>query len=149
MRRAQNADPAPGRPSALSAEQAVAELREAGFEPEEDYPGNTLTSWTMRCTICGTPRRTTLNNVRRKGGCWHGDDRRFTHQQAADILAALGHRPLEDYPGRRIAPWHVACGACHQPYHRSLSLIHTGRPCPHCHTAPRRTTPDHDKEASR
>ena len=59
---------------AANAEAAVALMREAGFEPLEDYPGSHQ-RWRCRCTRCGeisTPRRASVRKGHGCRHCWHG-----------------------------------------------------------------------------
>ncbi|HEY8985332.1 MAG TPA: hypothetical protein VIU15_37870 [Streptomyces sp.] len=51
---------------------AVAVMREAGYEPEEPYPGRRSSPWSVRCTTCEKPRRPTLHQVARGLRCRHG-----------------------------------------------------------------------------
>ena len=50
------------------ADNAVAEMRAAGWEPLTPYPGSGE-RWLARHILCDTERETTLNAVRLKGSC--------------------------------------------------------------------------------
>ncbi|MDT3396810.1 hypothetical protein RKE29_09170 [Streptomyces sp. B1866] len=51
--------------------EAAAELREAGFEPIETYPGRASVGWSCRCLTCGAARRLKLSDVRAGRRCLH------------------------------------------------------------------------------
>ncbi|MDT3396449.1 hypothetical protein RKE29_07305 [Streptomyces sp. B1866] len=51
--------------------EAAAELREAGFEPIEAYPGRASVGWSCRCLTCGAARRLKLSEVRAGRRCMH------------------------------------------------------------------------------
>ncbi|MDT3399933.1 hypothetical protein RKE29_25430, partial [Streptomyces sp. B1866] len=51
--------------------QAVAEMRAAGYEPIESYPGRATVSWSCRCLTCGAARRLKLSDARGGRRCRH------------------------------------------------------------------------------
>jgi hypothetical protein len=52
-------------------QQAEEEMRAAGYEPEEPYPGKVNTQWTVRCVECGQLRHPSLTHIRRGIRCKH------------------------------------------------------------------------------
>lgn len=49
--------------------QAVAEMRAAGFEPQEPFPGSVHAPWKVRCTTCCEVSWPRLHKIRHGGGC--------------------------------------------------------------------------------
>ncbi|WNE95563.1 hypothetical protein PS467_09565 [Streptomyces luomodiensis] len=49
---------------AAQLDSALWEVRQAGFDPDEDYPGTTDRPWRLVCIGCGTPRRLSLTAIR-------------------------------------------------------------------------------------
>lgn len=54
------------------ARQSEQELREAGYEPLEPYPGDGHKPWRSRCMTCGQVRRPNLVTIRSGRRCLHG-----------------------------------------------------------------------------
>ncbi|MYS17876.1 hypothetical protein [Streptomyces sp. SID4982] len=108
--------------------QASAEVRAAGFEPLEPYPGRTTDRWRCRCP-CGNEVATRLTSVRsgvnscvkcrRSGG-------RTEPQKAAAEARAAGFEPLETYPGKTTDQWRCRCG-CGTDVTLTLTGIRGGR----------------------
>lgn len=55
----------------ISAEAAVWQLKEAGYEPLGPYPGRSDKPWPARCDGCGRTRRPRLSEIRRGLRCQH------------------------------------------------------------------------------
>lgn len=51
------------------ADSAEWEMKQAGFEPEEDYPGRATRRWAVRCVTCGASMRVSLESVRNGVRC--------------------------------------------------------------------------------
>ncbi|MET8979398.1 hypothetical protein ABZX85_27725 [Streptomyces sp. NPDC004539] len=56
--------------SVTEAAEAVAEMRDAGYEPRTSYEGPTY-PWPSECLTCGALRRPSLRSVRRGARCRH------------------------------------------------------------------------------
>jgi hypothetical protein len=96
----------------VTAEEAEADLRAAGYEPLEPYPMRVVRPWKVRCSTCEYEWTLNLNKVRMGQKCAHD---RVTAKDAENRLHALGFEPLEAYPGRLDLPWSVRCIACKKP----------------------------------
>lgn len=116
----------PHRPK-LTEREAVDQLREAGYEPLEPYPGQRGAPWPAQCLTCGGHRHVTLNNLATGRRCTHR--RSATLDQAATEMRAAGYEPLEPYPGTVRARWQVECTDCGRPKARTLNEIRRGRRC--------------------
>ncbi|MFC4328367.1 hypothetical protein ACFPC0_11065 [Streptomyces andamanensis] len=55
----------------LTHEEAAEEVRAAGYEPMEPYPGRTAQMWTLKCLTCKRDCRTHLSWIRRGKVCQH------------------------------------------------------------------------------
>jgi hypothetical protein len=98
-----------------NAEFAAGEMRAAGFEPLEPYPGRATDRWRCRCS-CGNEVTTRLSFARSgtRGckKCPRAGGRTEPAAAAAEVRAA-GFEPLEPYPGKTTDRWrcHCSCGA--------------------------------------
>lgn len=121
-------------------ERASAEMRAAGFEPLEPYPGRTTDRWRCRCS-CGSEVMTRLSSVRsgttgckkcpRSGG-------RTDPATAAAEARSAGFEPLEPYPGKTTDRWRCCCG-CNTDVTLTLTSIRRGRTaCGACSQGPTR-----------
>ncbi|SCF73332.1 hypothetical protein GA0115254_114434 [Streptomyces sp. Ncost-T10-10d] len=109
-------------------ERASAEVRAAGFEPLEPYPGRTTDRWRCRCS-CGNEVMTRLSSVRsgttgckkcpRSGG-------RTDPATAAAEARAAGFEPLEPYPGKTTDRWRCRC-RCSTAITLTLTSLRGGR----------------------
>lgn len=122
-----------GRPRGTSPGRAEDELRTAGYEPLEPYPGTVLSPWRVTCTECEVERTITLNYVRRGRRCSHRDPERtkVPVEAAEEELRAAGYRPLEPYPGNVGIGWLAMCLTCGNPRRPSIGKIRQGRRCAH------------------
>ncbi len=118
----------------MSAEEAAAELRTAGFDPLEDYPGRPELAWTATCLKCGRRRRVKLGALRRGARqCSHG----FTvvsspitdPAQANEEMRAAGFEVGEPYPGKTVQGWTVRCAVCKKRRRLSLARVRAGERC--------------------
>lgn len=125
-----------GRPRGTSPEQAEEELRTAGYEPLEPYPGTVLALWLARCMECDLTRHITLNYVHRGRRCHHKDpdSMKVPADMAEEELRAAGYRPLEPYPGATGAEWTSQCLTCGQTRRPTVKKIRQGRRCGHLNT---------------
>lgn len=135
---------------------AVAEMRAAGFEPMEDYPGAEK-PWRCRHEPCGRELTPSLNTVRANGTACRECSARtagrvvWTAETAEATFRDRGLDPLEPWPGSSSKPWrarHVECGRIVSP---RLGNVAAGQgPCRECgleasHAAMRL---DHDRAAA-
>ena len=135
---------------------AVAEMRAAGFEPMEDYPGAEK-PWRCRHEPCGRELTPSLNTVRANGTACRECSARtagrvvWTAETAEATFRDRGLEPLEPWPGSSSKPWrarHVECGRIVSP---RLGNVAAGQgPCRECgqeasHAALRL---DHDRAAA-
>ncbi|MFF7362332.1 hypothetical protein [Streptomyces sp. NPDC008125] len=130
--------------NSVNDESASAEMRTAGFEPLEPYPGRTTDRWRCRCS-CGTEVAMRLSSIRsgtvgckkcpRAGG-------RTEPAKAAAEAHAAGFEPLEPYPGKTTDRWRCRC-LCGADATLTLTSIRGGRTgCEKCsRNATRRTPP--------
>lgn len=62
----------PSRDSVAQAESAEWEMRQAGYDLDEDYPGSPSIRWSVTCSACSAPRKVSLQSVRRGARCHCG-----------------------------------------------------------------------------
>lgn len=112
--------------------QAAAEMRAAGLEPSEPYPGVNI-PWKCTCLVCGDECAPRLGHVRsRGGGCFRcGRERgslkqRTQPEEAAAEMRAVGAEPLEPYPGLANSPWKCQCLVCGAVISPSLTRVRGG-----------------------
>ena len=110
----------------VTAEEAVADLRAAGYEPLEPYPGRVVRPWKVRCSTCNYGWTLNLNRVRMGQKCTHP---RLTAKHANELLRSLGFEPLEEYPGRRDYAWLVRCISCKEVRRTRLANLKNRGPC--------------------
>jgi hypothetical protein len=98
---------------------AEADMRAAGIEPNEPYPGS-RTSWRGECMRCHRPVAPKLTDIRNgRGGCWHcgtkkrGIARRNDSAAAVQVMLDAGLKPLEPYTTSNV-PWKCRCMDCGQ-----------------------------------
>lgn len=121
-----------------SPDDAVVEMRQAGAEPLEPFPG-AATPWRVRCLACRTTNSKRLRDVRSGQGpcvaCARANGRekmRGPADLAADQMRAAGAEPLEPFPGVKF-PWKVRCLKCGATVSPRLANIRRGDgPCVHC-----------------
>jgi len=120
-------------------DQAVADMRAAGLEPLEPYPG-LKKPWRCRCTTCGRPTSPAYGGIRAgQGGCRHcadvnaGRARREDPGRAVADMRAAGLEPLEPY-STSMTPWRCRCLTCGHEVTPTLSKIRSGRRCRYCAT---------------
>jgi hypothetical protein len=105
--------------ASVGSDNAVADMRAAGLEPLEPYPGHTAGPWRCRCTKCGSEVTARLQKIRAGEGCCKrcgveasAAARRADGEQAAALMRAAGLEPLEPYPGGNHRPWRCRCMTC-------------------------------------
>lgn len=103
----------------IESDVAVADVRAAGLEPLEAYPGHTASPWRCRCARCGSEVTARLQKIRSGEGCCvrcgieaSAAGRRADAEQAAALMRAAGLEPLEPYPGGNHRPWRCRCVKC-------------------------------------
>lgn len=115
----------------ISVEQAEADMRAAGFDPLDDYPGSGK-QWRCQCRECGRESTPTLMTARRGARCGYCAGARVDPSEAADVMRAHELEPLEPYPGSH-APWLCRCLLCGRevrPRFHHVSL--RGSSCRYC-----------------
>lgn len=115
----------------ISADEAVARIRDAGFEPIDPYPGSVLAKW--RCWhLCGAECSPTLNNARSAKPCRSCGGRSLVSaDDAVALMRERGLEPLEPFPGR-TEPWRCRCiAAGHEVSVKFWQRTNT-RGCPTC-----------------
>ncbi|MFF4652569.1 hypothetical protein [Streptomyces sp. NPDC001380] len=130
------------RPSAhglIDPDAAAAQMRAAGLEPLEPYPGRANLPWRCRCLRCGdagTPRLTGIRSGR--GGCRRCGNAAVAagkiaakSQEATEVVRAAGFEPLEPYPGSG-RPWRCRCRACGKESTPTYGNVRGGTGCRHC-----------------
>jgi hypothetical protein len=136
---------------AVTPDDAVQLMRDAGFEPLEPYPGS-MTPWMCRHFDCGevmSPRYAHVQQGRR--ACKRCSTKYLSElfsldpNEAAEVMRAAGLEPLEPYPGNN-KPWrcrHLECGRVVTPMRSSITQGQGGcRACGQMRLAELFRTPD-------
>ena len=92
-------------------EDAKSDMRAAGAEPLEEYPG-ALKKWKCLCMSCGReifPRRATIQQG--QGACKFCAGVAVDSDEAAQFMIESNLIPLEKYPGAK-SNWKCRCGMC-------------------------------------
>lgn len=101
----------------VSAEDAVATMRAAGLEPQEDYPGAGK-PWTCIHSRCGRTVTPAYREVRKGGsGCVYCSGKVVDPDEAAATMRSAGLEPQHEYRGA-AKPWaciHIQCGRLVSP----------------------------------
>lgn len=118
---------------------AEAEMRTAGFEPLEPYPGAGV-RWRCRHTLCGGTVFPRLVKIRSGvGGCLACVGRAPVDPSVAEAeMRAIGMEPLQPFPGRVRDPWQCRCVRCGHIGTPNLNNIRRGQGG--CNGCARRTT---------
>jgi hypothetical protein len=102
---------------AQRAPEAIDDMRQAGVEPLDPYPG-TSAPWRSRCLTCGSEVWPRLSGIRGgQGACLKcGRDRaserqRLPHEKAAALMLERGLEVLEPYVNSN-SPWKCRCLTC-------------------------------------
>ena len=119
---------------------ANTEMRKAGIEPVEPYPGKTTTPWRGWCRRCESPTVTTLLLIRtgscgcRSCGIEISVENRRTKSEPAAVqdMVCAGLLPLEPFEATR-KPWNCRCLQCHRDVTPTLDNIRQGHSgCVYC-----------------
>jgi hypothetical protein len=113
---------------AAGLEKAEADMRAAGFEPLEPYPGAGV-RWRCRHVVCGHTVYPRLFRIRAgAGGCLACAGRAPVDPVAAEAeMRAAGMEPLERFPGRVRDPWTCSCLRCGHIGTPNLNNIRRGQ----------------------
>ncbi|MFF3716132.1 hypothetical protein [Streptomyces prasinus] len=108
--------------------QAEADMRAAGFEPLEPYPG-ARARWSCRHLACGRIVQPRLFGIRAgKGGCRACAGRAPVDRETAEAeMRAIGMEPLEPFPGRVRDRWMCRCMMCGHVGAPALNNIRRGQ----------------------
>jgi hypothetical protein len=115
----------------VTAEQAVAEARAAGYEPGEPYPGKASALWKMRCVECGQPRTLRLTNIRQGRRCHHLRAPSPSEDEVRKELAEAGFELVDGWDGRAFTVLSLRCVECGQIKRRHLGDVRQGKLCGH------------------
>lgn len=137
----------------VTPEQAVAEVREGGYEPEEPYPGGATRMWRVYCVECGAPRVVRLTQVRHgRKRCAHSapraladetpQERERRERERRREMVRAGYRPLEAPPRLVGQVMDVVCVLCGMPRRVALADVRSGRRCAHTNRGPNRINRD-------
>src|SRR5688572_23321521 len=102
------------RRSQWTSQEAVAIMRDAGFEPLEDYPGRAMGKWRCKCLRCGNESAPNLSRVRAGSRCYFcgrkavSVARRTPDAVAVAEMEAAGLTPLVPFPHAEN-PWLSQC----------------------------------------
>jgi hypothetical protein len=118
-------------PNYVSAEDAVAIFKLAGFEPLVDYPG-TEVGWKSIHLACGREVTPRFGYVKRNNaGCAYCAGKLVHPDEAENVMRLAGFKTLTPYPGSQTA-WpsiHDNCGKEVSPQYASVRL---GGGCKYC-----------------
>lgn len=115
----------------VTPEQAVSEMRAAGYEPEEPWPGRASAQWKVRCRECGWPRAVRLTYARKGIPCSHRAPVGLPEEEVRKELEAAGFELLSGYDGHAITILDLRCIECGQVKRRPLSDVRAGKLCGH------------------
>ncbi|WP_138902993.1 hypothetical protein [Streptomyces albidochromogenes] len=112
---------------AVGRERAEADLRAAGFEPLEPYPG-ARARWRCRHLACGSVVHPRLFRIRAGSGCLACAGRAPVDPAVAEAdMRAAGLQPLVPFPGRVRDPWKCRCVRCGHLCAPTLNNIRRGQ----------------------
>lgn len=115
-------------------------LSACGVTPAEPYPGSVTALWRLQCNGCGASVQSTLRLLRSGGlkcePCAYArrkaGGKRFTEDQARNLMLKAGFVPREPYPGARM-PWRSTCSSCGRDVSPRLdSVANSGTGCMYC-----------------
>ncbi|MFI9273973.1 hypothetical protein ACIGXM_25180 [Kitasatospora sp. NPDC052896] len=119
---------------------AADQMRAAGLEPLEPYPGRANLPWRCRCTTCGNEGTPRLAGIRGgRGGCRPCGNATARAAEVATnapiataAMLAAGFEPLESYTGSG-SPWRCRCTRCGKESTPRFDNARSGRSgCRHC-----------------
>lgn len=117
--------------SKWTSEQAIAIMRDAAFEPLEDYPGRAVAKWRCKCLRCGKESTPNLSKVRSGSRCYFCGRkavslaRRTPEAAAVAEMQAAGLTPLVPFPDAEN-PWLSQCRACGREVRPRLTSVRRG-----------------------
>lgn len=112
---------------AAGGERAETDMRGAGFEPLDPYPGAGA-RWRCRHLACGRVVHPRLFGVRAGGGCQVCAGRAPVDPAVAEAdMRAIGMQPLEPFPGRVRDPWKCRCLRCGHTGAPALNNVRGGQ----------------------
>ena len=123
--------------------EAIAEMRAAGVEPLETYPG-AMRPWKVRCLTCGKETAPALISVRQgQSACRYCAARRMVEERIAAtkskslrLMRKAGFEPIGEYQGV-TRPWKSRCVTCGKTSSPRPKDVNKGHGCRHCaSTAP-------------
>ncbi|MEN9646625.1 MAG: hypothetical protein RL238_3294 [Actinomycetota bacterium] len=116
---------------------AVEQMRSAGFEPLEPYPG-AHKAWRSIHLPCGAECSPTLSHAKHDGGgcarCGRArtiSARLNNPETCIAVMRAAGLEPQQPYPGRH-RPWRSLCVTCGQVVSPHYGTVAKGGGCKHC-----------------
>ena len=117
--------------AALSHDAATEVMRQAGFEPLEQYKSADK-PWLTRCLTCQDERPRRLRAIQQGSGCraCAGLDP-ITREAATAVFLAAGFEPVENFSGAN-APWRARCMTCGTVKNRYYGHIKNGGGCGDC-----------------
>lgn len=122
-----------GQRKTLPAAEAETDMRAAGLEPLDAYPGANK-AWRCRCEKCGKEVSPRLNSVRNmgQGGCQYcAGTARLDPDVAVAVMLGAGLKPLVPYPGAS-KPWPCRCKTCGNEVSPRLTTVREGHGCRIC-----------------
>lgn len=100
------------------------QVRAAGFEPQETFPGWCSRPWKVRCADCKKVWTITLTRVRGGLRCTHHARKRVERHRLT--AAGAGFTPLDPSPRQHHLPWKVSCTRCGREQIWSLAKMKSG-----------------------
>jgi hypothetical protein len=91
---------------------AIAAMRQRGFEPLEDFPGATKL-WKVRCRSCHREFETYFHSLKTNKRCKYCAGVEVDEAMTSQVLASLKLTPLEKFPGAK-QPWKMRCLKCNR-----------------------------------
>lgn len=116
----------------VDAEDAIALMRKAKFEPLESFPGSNK-SWKSKCLRCGRVVQPTYSSIQSgQKGCVYCGGKKVDPQEAFDFMVSVGLTPLESYK-RADGQWKCRCIKCLREVTPSYSSVRQGQSgCIYC-----------------
>jgi hypothetical protein len=110
----------------LKDEDAAADMKAAGLDPLEPYPG-TSRPWRCRCLTCDrevSPKHAHV--ARNGGGCRYCKGYSVDIEEARAVMLAAGVEPLTPYPGSKV-PWQCRCLTCDREVTPRFDMVKQGQ----------------------
>jgi len=116
--------------SKVDTEDAIAVMKNKGFEPLVPYPGNKF-PWESKCLKCSRTTSPTYSSVLKGTGCKYCGKRAVDPLDAKAAMLKRGFKTIGEFPGA-TKYWDVICIKCEKPDSVRMHSLNNVSGCSYC-----------------